>query len=72
MTGAVIGMYFIIVNLFNEVSPALFPLHILRKFSLTILKIILRQKREMVSRKVVIFCYIPYKFVLRIMNIFSV
>ncbi|KIW37703.1 uncharacterized protein PV06_10335 [Exophiala oligosperma] len=35
-------------------------------------EVILRKKGEMVSRKVVIFCYMPYKFVLRFMNIVSV
>jgi len=52
MTGVVMGMYFLIVNIFNEVT--------------------LRKKGEMVSRKVVLFYYLPYKFVLRLMNTVSV
>ncbi|KAK5036829.1 hypothetical protein LTR13_005209 [Exophiala sideris] len=52
MTGIVMAMYFIIVNLFNEIT--------------------LRRKNEMVSRKIVLFYYPPYKFVLRMMNVVSV
>ncbi|EXJ81403.1 hypothetical protein A1O3_07694 [Capronia epimyces CBS 606.96] len=52
MTGIVIGMYFMTVNIFNEV--------------------ILRRKGEMVSRKIVFFYYMPYKFVLRFMNVASI
>ncbi|KIV77448.1 hypothetical protein PV11_09242 [Exophiala sideris] len=52
MTGIVMAMYFIIVNIFNEIT--------------------LRRKNEMVSRKIVLFYYPPYKFVLRMMNVVSV
>ncbi|KIW12671.1 hypothetical protein PV08_09949 [Exophiala spinifera] len=52
ITGAMLGMYFSIAMIFNEV--------------------ILRKKGEMVSRKVVILYYMPYKMVLRLMNIVSV
>lgn len=38
MTAAVIGMYFVIVNIFNEVSPPLILPARIPKFSLTILE----------------------------------
>ena len=69
MTGIVMAMYFVIVIYFNEVSSDLVEDDGMLTDGV---QVTLRRKNEMVSRKVVIFCYPPYKFVLRFMNIVSV
>lgn len=75
ITGVIMGMYFTIAMIFNEVKPFSDLKALLSNTQApgtNSSKVILRKKGEMVSRKVVIFYYMPYKFVLRFMNIVSV
>ena len=69
MTGIVVAMYFLLVNYFNEVSSGLVEEdEMLTQAS----QVTLRRKNEMVARKIVLFYYTPYKFMLRWMNVVSV